>query len=85
MSTMARTAAAIALSATVYLALALLPAMSLPGGYASWREYLDDLPNLRGIDAMPVFAASKKALGGAGKQIRTVVARGYKLTDKQEG
>ena len=27
----------------------------------------------------------RKALGSAGKQIRTVVARGYKLTDKQEG
>ena len=48
--------AAIALSASVYILLALLPVVSLPDGYANWREYIEDLPNLRGIDAMPVFA-----------------------------
>ncbi|MBR4257556.1 MAG: amino acid permease [Kiritimatiellae bacterium] len=61
--------AAIALSASVYLLLALLPVVSLPDGYANWREYIEDLPNLRGIDAMPVFAASKRALGAAGKSV----------------
>ena len=58
--------AAIVLSASVYILLALLPAISLPEGYANWRAYIEDLPNLRGIGAMPVFAASKKALGAAG-------------------
>ena len=61
--------AAIALSASVYLLLALLPVVSFPDGYANWREYIEDLPNLRGIDAMPVFAASKRALGAAGKSV----------------
>ena len=61
--------AAIALSASVYILLALLPVVSLPDGYANWREYIEDLPNLRGIDAMPVFAASKRALGVAGKSV----------------
>ena len=61
--------AAIVLSASVYLLLALLPVVSLPDGYANWREYIEDLPNLRGIDAMPVFAASRRALGAAGKSV----------------
>ena len=61
--------AAIALSASVYLLLALLPVVSLPDGYATWSEYIDDLPNLDGIDAMPVFAASKRVLGTAGKAV----------------
>ena len=61
--------AAIALSASVYLLLALLQVVSLPDGYANWREYIEDLPNLRGIDSMPVFAASKRALGVAGKSV----------------
>ena len=61
--------AAIALSASVYLLLALLPVVSFPDGYANWRAYIEDLPNLRGIDAMPVFAASRRALGAAGKSV----------------
>ena len=54
--------AAIVLSASVYILLAILPVVSIPDGYANWREYIEDLPNLSGIDAMPVFAASKRAL-----------------------
>lgn len=58
--------AAIAVSSVVYLLLALLPVVSLPDGYASWSDYIAALPGLDGIDAMPVFAASKKAMGAAG-------------------
>ena len=58
--------AAIALSAAVYILLALLPVVSLPDGYAKWSDYIGALPDLKGIDAMPVFAASKKALGTVG-------------------
>ena len=61
--------AAIVLSASVYILLAILPVVSIPDGYANWREYIEDLPNLSGIDAMPVFAASKRALGAAGKSV----------------
>ena len=57
---------AIAISAAIYLLLALLPVISLPDGYATWSDYVRALPGLKGIDAMPVFAASKKALGTAG-------------------
>ena len=58
--------AAIAISTAIYLLLALLPVISLPDGYATWSDYISALPGLKGIDAMPVFAASKKALGTAG-------------------
>ena len=61
--------AAIVLSASVYILLALLPTLSMPDGYANWREYIEDLPNLSGTDAMPVFAASKKALGAVGAAV----------------
>ena len=57
---------AIAISAAVYLLLALLPVISFPDGFATWSDYINALPGLKGIDAMPVFAASKKALGKAG-------------------
>ena len=58
--------AAIALSSLVYLLLALLPVLSKPDGYANWIDYIAALPGLKGIDAMPVFAAARKALGPAG-------------------
>ena len=58
--------AAIVISAAVYLSLALLPVISLPDGFATWSDYISALPGLKGIDAMPVFAASKKALGTTG-------------------
>ena len=58
--------AAIALSAAVYLLLALLPVVSLPGGYADWSDYIAAIPGLSGVDGMPVFAASRKALGAVG-------------------
>ena len=58
--------AAIALSALVYLLLALLPVLSTPGGFANWSDYIAALPGLSGLDAMPVFAAARKALGPVG-------------------
>ena len=59
-------AAAIVLSAAVYALLAILPVLSLPDGYATWADYIADIPNLKGTDSMPVFAAARKALGPAG-------------------
>ncbi len=64
--TFALLVAAIVLSSAVYLLLALLPVISLPSGYATWADYIAALPGLEGLDAMPVFAAAKNALGPAG-------------------
>ena len=57
---------AVAVSAAVYAALAVLPALVRPEGYATWADYVGDLENLDGIEAMPVFFAAKKALGRFG-------------------
>ncbi|MBE6371118.1 MAG: amino acid permease [Lentisphaerae bacterium] len=57
---------AILLSALVYILLALLPVLAFPEGFSNWKEYIDMLPRLKGIDAMPVFTAAQKALGPVG-------------------
>ena len=57
---------AIILSALTYILLAILPTLALPEGYSNWKEYIDALPNLTGLAAMPVFSAAKKALGPLG-------------------
>ena len=57
---------AILLSALIYILLVLLPVLALPDGFSSWKEYIDMLPRLKGIDAMPVFSAAQKALGPVG-------------------
>ena len=57
---------AIILSALTYILLAVLPTLALPEGYSNWKEYIDALPGLKGIAAMPVFSAAKKALGPLG-------------------
>ncbi|MBR3086083.1 MAG: amino acid permease, partial [Kiritimatiellae bacterium] len=58
--------AAIAISATVYILLALLPVIAFPDGYKTWSDYIDALPGLSGVDKIPVFAASRKAMGTVG-------------------
>ena len=58
--------AGLVVSAAIYLMLALLPALAVPGGFATWRDYLAARPESGGFDAMPVFAAARTALGNAG-------------------
>ena len=58
--------AAILLSALTYILLVLLPILALPEGYPNWQAYIDALPDLSGIAAMPVFSAAKRALGPLG-------------------
>ncbi|MBO4648047.1 MAG: amino acid permease [Lentisphaeria bacterium] len=57
---------AILISALIYILLVLLPLLALPEGYSNWQDYIKALPDLKGIDAMPVFSAAKKALGPLG-------------------
>ena len=58
--------AAVVVSTFVYVALALLPVLARPEGYATWDAYIRDLPNLEGVWGVPVFAAAKTLLGPAG-------------------
>ena len=52
--------------AAVYVVLNTITAMVVPEGYASWVEYIDDLPNLSGLESLPTFYAAKTLLGNAG-------------------
>ena len=52
--------------AGVYAILNTVTAMVVPEGYASWVEYIDDLPNLTGLISLPTFYAAKTLLGNAG-------------------
>ena len=57
---------AILVSALTYILLVILPILAMPEGYSNWKEYIDALPGLTGIDGMPVFSAAKRALGPLG-------------------
>ena len=50
----------------VYVILNTVTAMVVPEGYASWMEYIDDLPNLDGLLSLPTFHAAQTLLGTAG-------------------
>jgi len=54
---------AVGISAAVYIMLAVLPAMLVPGGFSNWQEYIRALPGLSGDVSMPVIAAAQIALG----------------------
>ena len=58
--------AGIIISAITYILLVILPVLAVPEGYSNWKEYIDALPRLEGIAAMPVFLAAKSALGPLG-------------------
>ena len=60
---------AVLLSALIYVLLVLLPVLALPEGWTNWKAYIDALPGLKGLAAMPVFSAAKTALGPAGVAI----------------
>ena len=57
---------AILISAVTYILLMLLPVLAFPERFSSWKEYINALPELRGLAAMPVFSAAKNALGPLG-------------------
>lgn len=57
---------AILVSSLIYILLVILPTLSLPEGYSTWKEYIDALPRLKGIAAMPVFSAVERSFGPLG-------------------
>ena len=50
----------------IYISLAMMPVLAYPAGYNSWLEYIKDVPNLNGIDGMPIFAAVYNVMGKPG-------------------
>ena len=52
--------------AAVYVILNTVTAMVVPEGYATWVEYIDDIPNLTGLMSLPTFHAAYMLLGNFG-------------------
>ncbi|MBQ7607834.1 MAG: amino acid permease [Desulfovibrionaceae bacterium] len=50
----------------VYVALTCLATLSVPDGYANWREYVANIAHYRGVEGIPTFNAAKCAMGSAG-------------------
>lgn len=52
--------------AAVYVILNTITAMTVPEGYATWAQYIDDIPNLSGLMSLPTFNAAYTLLGNFG-------------------
>ena len=52
-----------------YMALTLVAASSCPPGFANWRDYMAVRGKFDGLEAMPVFYAVERSIGGAGLAI----------------
>ena len=50
----------------MYVTLNTAASSLIPAGYANWYEYIEALPNLTGIDALPTFHAGRELAGTAG-------------------
>ncbi len=50
----------------IYIIINTLSAVVVPDGYATWVEYISDLKNLSGIEALPTFNAARELLGWPG-------------------
>lgn len=57
---------AIVVGGLIYIALNTVGASATPPGYSSWFEYVQDTPNLTGIESVPVYYAAQQTLGNAG-------------------
>ncbi len=52
--------------AVLYILVTILSVTAYPDSYGSWFEYINDLSNLSGIEALPPFYAAKTYLGDPG-------------------
>ncbi|MCR4591331.1 MAG: hypothetical protein K5668_10990 [Lachnospiraceae bacterium] len=57
---------AIVIAGISYAAMAVAAVSVVPDGYATLAEYISDLDNLSGIDAVPTFFAARSLMGEAG-------------------
>ncbi len=67
-------------SGLAYILLSLLAVKALPEGYANWVEYISDLGNVEGVEALPTFYAVRKALGDVGIVLLGVTTLGGIIT-----
>ena len=57
---------AVLCSGVMYVTLSTIASSLIPSGYANWFEYIEDLPNLGGLNALPTFHAGSELAGTAG-------------------
>ena len=57
---------AIGAGAIIYIAMNFSAITVLPPGYADWPAYINDLPNLSGLESLPVFYAVHQVMGPVG-------------------
>ena len=72
--------ASILMAGFAYASMTLVSISSLPGGYASWQEYIADLGVLNGVTSVPTFYAAKATMGLPGLAIITITALAAILT-----
>lgn len=58
----------------IYAAMAIVGVSFVPDGYASWKEYISALGELRGLPAVPTFNAAAAYMGKSGLVIITMTA-----------
>ncbi len=63
---------AVASTLVLYVLVTLLSVTAYPSRYASWPDYIRDLNNLTGLEALPAFYAADHYLGGAGVALLTL-------------
>ena len=73
-------AIAVFTAGAAYILLSLLAATARPDGYATWAEYIADLGNLSGIEGLPTFYATRRAMGEAGMIVLGVTVIGGIIT-----
>lgn len=56
----------IVMATILYISVTLMSVMAYPSRYGSWLEYINDLPNLSGIEGIPAFYAAQRYLGRFG-------------------
>ena len=71
---------AILVGALIYIALNYSAVMVLPPGYPGWTDYLADIPNLTGLQTMPVFYAVSRSMGSAGLIVLSIAVLGAILS-----
>lgn len=50
----------------VYIVMTLIAASGIPNNFSSWVNYVEELPNLKGINGIATFSAANKILGKFG-------------------
>jgi len=68
------------ITAVLYISVTVLSVTAYPAEYGSWKEYISDMGNLRGLKAVPAFYAAYVYLGRTGVFILMLSLFGLILT-----